>query len=106
MGINSPRIAGKPFVQRRHILEQPVLNVPANPGESFPILGPNGTPTTATYDPSYEGQIYSNIIVNGSTRLAYLYVAVDISGTLTWKRTDSLSRVNGYTGQAFDPMYD
>lgn len=90
MAIQSPRIVAGPTVQRRHALSQPVT---VNDGSTAP---------------EYEGQAYFsyNLITTtgGTARYYEMYVAVDISGTLTWVKVDVSTNRDRYTGETVDPM--
>lgn len=90
MAIESPRIAAGPTVQRRHALSQPI------------------TLDDGTTAPQYEGQVYFsyNLITTtgGTSRYYEMYVAVDISSTLTWVKVDVSNYRDRYTGEAYNPM--
>jgi hypothetical protein len=90
MAIESPRIVAGPTVQRRYALSQPI------------------TVDDGLTAPQYEGQVYFsyNLITTtgGASRFYEMYVAVDISGTLTWVKVDVSTYQDRYTGEAVDPM--
>lgn len=90
MAIDSPIIAGRPAVQRRHAIGQPV------------------TFDDGSTAPQYEGQVYFtyNVISagGGSSRYSDMYVAVDIDGILTWVEVEMGTFVDRYTGEPVDPM--
>lgn len=108
MSIESPRIAGQPALQRWQVLDQPVLIRSVNPGETFSYLDPvtGEVFRDVTFDPEFEGQVYFNVATSGADRTAFMYVAVNIDGTLVWKGILSETFISGFTGKGFDPMYD
>ena len=90
MAIDSPIIAGRAAVQRRHAIGQPV------------------TFDDGSTAPQYEGQVFFtyNVISagGGSSRYSDMYVAIDINGTLTWVEVELGTFVDAYTGEPLDPM--
>lgn len=111
MAINKPRIAGLPASERRRIKTQPFSPYPVDPNLTYQFLEP-GNPTPQSGGPtlpSWEGQMYFKIFtdpINARLRRAAIYVAVDVNGTLGWKQVVNGATINGYTGKAFDPIYD
>ena len=111
MAINKPRIAGKPAIERQRVQNvQPVEVVPVEPGglkigrDSSGLLYQIEAPT-----PEIAGQIYIYNFVDesGLNRRANAYVAVDIDGTLTWKKVAGQTNLlNAFTGKPYDPIYD
>ena len=108
MAIESPRIAGEPASQRWQVLDQPVAIYSVNPGETYDAINPETgqVERNLTVDPEFEGQIYFNVVASGANRLALMYVAVNVNGALVWKGVTSGTSISGFTGEAFDPMYD
>lgn len=98
MAVNKPIIAGKPAIQRTSLKVQPV---PMEISSTYGL-----SESTPSEDPTREGQTIFVWHIEGYLRVATMYVCVDIGGVLTWKRIKTGSTVNGYTGQAFDPIYD
>ena len=88
MGIESPRIAADVTKPRVQIYDQPISTV-------------SGPPVTT---PDYEGQIVFERPLEGEKKY-YMYVAVDISGTLTWKEAGTGGYIDGYTGKPWNPLY-
>lgn len=109
MAINSPRIAGQPATERWRVIDQPFVPRSAVPTESS-LAVVNGTLTYIdALTPEREGQLSFVLSVDesGLNRSSTIYVAVDIGGTLTWKRVVPVPDViNKYTGKPFDPIYD
>lgn len=108
MAIESPRIAGQPSIERSRIINTPVRIASVNPGETYRRIDPDTgvVELFATLDPSFEGQVYFNVVASGANRIALAYVAVNVNGLLEWKGLVSDGFISGFTGQPFDPMYD
>ena len=108
MAIESPRIAGQPSIERSRIINTPVRIASVNPGETYSRIDPitGEVQRFATLNPSFEGQVYFNVVASGANRVAFMYIAVNIGGTLEWKTPANNDFINGYTGRPFDPMYD
>ena len=107
MAINDPILAVGPTKRRDQVLDQPVHTRAAAPTDTERVPDGNGSyidnpPLT----PSIEGQLVFHTGTEANLRFAAAYVAVDIEGTLTWKPTANRTPVNGYTGKAFDPIFD
>lgn len=80
MGINSPRIAGRPSIERSQVLVQPVKILNVDPGEDHTFFDERtGVRQTAPYEPLYEGQLYINMQLAGANRVARMYVAVNLA---------------------------
>lgn len=77
-------------------------SAPEGPG--WIDLDENGDPYLATWpNPVVEGEMATWQDIAGSAAY-YLYVAVDISGTLTWKKVSMGNYVGKYTNQPIDPL--
>ena len=108
MAIDSSRIAGQPAYERRRYKDNTILPRVAPPGDSYTDFDDNEDPyTVSPVTPVREGQIASRVFFGptNTNRLAELYVAVDINGTLEWKLAQSTSTINGSTGAPIDPIY-
>ena len=107
MPINPARIAAAPVTPRNEVVEQPVRIARVNPGEVFSYRDEDGSfVRDATFEPSYEGELYVNVVKDGINRTGLMYVAVSIEGVLEWKIINSYYFVDKYTGQSKDPIYD
>jgi len=110
MAINKPRIAGQPAVERQNALDQRFTPRPASPTESYVTIDEQGFPYLADpITPEREGQMVFTVFADdsGLNRQCTIYVAVDISGTLTWKQVTPVPNIiNQYTGKPYDPIYD
>ena len=107
MAFNKPIIAGLPTTPRTEIRSQPVPTRSTLPTESERVSNPDGTYTSkAPLIPTREGQMCVHTFVDTGLRAAQIYIAVDIEGTLTWKRVGNYNVINGYTGKPIDPLYD
>jgi len=67
-----------------------------------PIRSTSSDPSALT--PNVEGELCLYWTGIGSQKSALLYVGVDISGTLSFKKVKTTTAVNGYTGKPFDSM--
>lgn len=108
MAINKPLIAAGPTAPRDQITQKTLQVIGANPGETIQTVDESGNPVTITVgNPERVGQVYVSIkFADSRNKIAVMYVGVDIEGTLTWVPADMNRRINGYTGQKFDPMRD
>ena len=108
MAIESPRIAGQPSIERARIINTPIRIASVNPGETYSRIDPitGEVERFATLDPSFEGQVYFNVVPSGANRIALMYIAVSIGGILEWKTLAGDDFSSAYTGRPFDPMYD
>lgn len=105
MAINSPRIVAGPTVQRRHVLNQPVVV------ERRPDFDPT------SFTPDYEGQLIFDYFqmydvdnniqfgFGGNLELYGMYVGVNVGGTLRWVPVAMTGFEDGYTGVEVDPMH-
>ena len=97
MAINKPVISAGPTSQRRgtRICCVPITNVDPTSGATRRYLD-NGLIKTDTQTPQREGQML--VLDDGAT--ITMYVVVDISGTLTWKRVGGvMGAYNTKTGK-------
>jgi len=109
MAINKPRIAGQPAVERSRIKDQPFKPHGAGPNDTHTEIV-NTVPTVVgPITPDREGQMYfyPSMDDTGLNRTCEIYVAVDIGGTLEWKRVAPVPDiVDRYTGRPVDAIYD
>jgi len=109
MAINKPTIAGQPAKERRNVVEQSFSPRPVAPDESGTDVVDRTLVPIDPLTPGYEGQMSFVLSVDdsGKNRWCTIYVAVDISGTLTWKQVTPVPNIiNQYTGKPYDPIYD
>lgn len=104
MGIESCRIAGEPFAQIRHLWQRPVESGFAAPGECENFIDDNGVVTQVCRNPEFEGQMYFQLIKGGNTYMASMFIAVDVSGVLTYTRVQLGEIFDRYTGLPLDPL--
>lgn len=102
MAINSPRVVAGPTVQRRHVLNQPVL------------VDKNFDSSAST--PDYEGQLifdyYQMYDVDNGIQFGFgnnaefygAYVGVNVDGSLRWVPVAISTFEDRYTGGEVDPM--
>ena len=83
MSINSPTISAGNTVQRKDVINQPINSggVAAGETEVFII---DGSPVSRTIEAEYEGQLYAQIIGQGSNAYATLWIVADVGGILSW----------------------
>ncbi len=110
MTINSPRIAGKPAIERRRLPGiQPMTVYPVAPNTQYRELDSQGFMVSKTVpDPEAEGQVYLHYFSDSTNlnRRMQMYVAVDINGTPTWKLVSNTTQLNKWTGKPYDPIFD
>jgi len=87
MAIQNPIIAAGPTKSRVRIYDQPM---------AIGAGAPTGTP-------DYEGQLYFEFPTLGEQKY-YIYVGVDISGTLTWVAVATQEYIDNYTGKTWNPL--
>jgi len=99
MAINKGRIAAGPTATRAATKISCVALTNTVPPNSYTKLNPEtGIPEVANQDPQREGQM---LVYNAQNDTA-LYVVVDISGTLTWKRCAAITGyIDSTTGKPF-----
>jgi hypothetical protein len=103
MPISKPIIAAGPTVKRGKAKGTKLLISSALPGTQRRYIDENGQLTLDDQLPQREGQLFA--YRNGSDPGASLYVAVDMNGTLEWKRVvPGLNMINSSTGNAWDPL--
>jgi len=105
MAINSGRLVVEPTIKQGD-LETTIVDVhPVVPPASYVTVGPNGVLQAVSTSPVVKGQIAMHKIDNLQ---ADMYVAVDISGTLTWKKAVlAFGLLNTTTGRPWDTLqYD
>jgi len=109
MAINKPRIAGQPTADISLTVERPLDHRSIPPTESGGKVVDGQLVTVDPVVPMVEGQLSAYTAFDDArlNRTAVLYVAVDIGGTLTWKRVVPVPAIiNQYTGKPYDPIYD
>jgi len=109
MTINRPRIAGKPAVERRNVVDQTFQPIGVPPTEDGGKVVDGQFVQTSPVAIEREGQLSFVLSLDdsGYNRSCTIYVAVNIGGTLTWKQAAPVPSIIGqYTGKPFDPIYD
>lgn len=103
MPISKPIIAAGPTVKRDRLKDTKLLISSALPGTTRIYIDSSGQLSVDDQLPKREGQLFA--YRNGSDPGVSLYVAVDMNGTLEWKRViPGLNIVNSNTGQSWDPL--
>ena len=98
MSINSPMISAGSTVQRKDVTSQPIDtgNVAAGQVQQFVV---NGSLASRTIEAEYQGQLYAQIVGQGSSAYATLWIAADVGGTLSWFNIPLGHSVNPDTGK-------
>lgn len=89
MAIDRPIIAAGPTTWRTAAPAQQIRSTLSDP---------------SALTPNMEGELCVYWIGSGSQRSGLLYVGVNISGTLSFKKVKTTTAINGYTGKPFDSM--
>lgn len=89
MAIDKPIIAAGPTTWRTAAPAQQIRSTLSDP---------------SALTPNTEGELCIYWVGAGSQRAGWLYVGVDISGTLTFKKVKTTTAINGYTGKTFDSL--
>jgi hypothetical protein len=100
MSINSPRIAAGSTVQRGEIRQQPIYSGDVAAGGTTVAIV-EGRRTEIEVLPEFEGQLYAQIVGQGSGAYATLWVAADVGGTLSWFNIPMGHGVNPDTGKPY-----
>lgn len=103
MPISKPIIAAGPTIKRGKAKDTKLILSSSLPGTQRRYTDENGLLVLDDQLPQREGQLFA--YRDGSAPGASLYVAVDINGTLEWKRVvPGLNVVNSSTGKPWDPL--
>lgn len=89
MAIDKPFIAAGPSTRRTAASAQQIRSTLSDP---------------SALTPNVQGELCIYWIGSGSQRSGLLYVGVNVSGTLSFKKVKTTIAVNGYTGKPFDSM--
>lgn len=103
MSISKPIIAAGPTAKRDKAKDTKLFLSSALPGTERRYIDKNGQYVFDGQYPQREGQLFA--YRDGSAPGASLYVAVDMNGTLEWKRVvPGLNIINSSTGKPWDPL--
>ena len=105
MAINSGRLSVQPTIKQEDLKTTVVDIYPVVPGNPYVGTDENGALISVSTLPQLEGQIAMHKI---DSEVVEMYVVVDMSGTLTWKRTNlAFGLLNTTTGRPWDTLqYD
>jgi len=105
MSINKPAIAAGSTQWIARTYGGRIRIVPVVPGNKYLGLDEAGQLTYKTTDPSVEGELIIQQSGTGDSKTMSLYVAVDISGALAWKKASVLEGSDRYTNQQSSVVY-
>ena len=101
MTINSPIIAAGPTQSIAKTYGLRVQIIPVTPGQTYSTYV-DGMVLLVDTEPVTHGQLIIQRYGSGAGSVMSLYVAVDIGGTLEWKKAKVLSGVDRYTRRPVD----